>query len=125
MITDIKNYINKNYNSELLKLSKHHNNINFTNYLQNKISENEKHVSDSETVYSDDFIFKKNWSKLHLTHKIIKIKQYVNSKIQDKLKKKEVNDKLTVLVKTKKLLNKDVYYDVNNAKIIKIKNYVF
>ena len=125
MIKDIQNYLQKNYYTELLNISKQHNNYKFSNYLEKKLTENEKIISESETVYSDDFIFKKSWSKLHLTHKLIKVKQYVNTIKSDKNERNILYKKISTMIKEKKIPNKDIFYDVNTTKIIKIKNFLF
>jgi hypothetical protein len=125
MIQDIQNYLQQNYYIELLNLSKQHNNYKFSNYLESKLTENEKILSESETVYSDDFIFKKSWSKLHLTHKLIKVKQYVNTIHLDKNERNILYKKISTMVKEKQIPNKDIFYDVNTTKIIKIKNFSF
>ena len=125
MIQDIQNYLQQNYYIELLNLSKQHNNYKFSNYLESKLTENEKILSESETVYSDDFIFKKSWSKLHLTHKLIKVKQYVNTIHLDKNERNILYKKISTMVKEKQRPNKDIFYDVNTTKIIKIKNFSF
>jgi hypothetical protein len=72
--------------------------------------------------YSDDYLYKKPWTKLTAIHKIIKIKEYVNSLLinieSDKIILKE---KLVELVKDKILTKKDsVLYDSTKGKIISI-----
>jgi hypothetical protein len=72
--------------------------------------------------YSDDYLYQKPWTKLTAIHKIIKIKEYVNSLLvkteSDKLSLKE---KLVELVKNKILTKKDsVLYDSTKGKIISI-----
>jgi len=125
MIKNIKDYLQKNYYTELLNLSNQHNNYNFSNYLESNLTENEKILSESETVYSDDFIFKKSWSKLHLTHKLIKVKQYVNTIHSDKNERNILYKKISTMIKEKQIPNKNIFYDVNTTKIIKIKNFSF
>jgi hypothetical protein len=72
--------------------------------------------------YSDDYLYQKPWTKLTAIHKIIKIKEYVNSLLinieSDKIILKE---KLVELVKDKILTKKDsVLYDSTKGKIISI-----
>jgi hypothetical protein len=72
--------------------------------------------------YSDDYLYQKPWTKLTAIHKIIKIKEYVNSLLinieSDKITLKE---KLVELVKDKILTKKDsVLYDSTKGKIISI-----
>lgn len=72
--------------------------------------------------YSDDYLYQKPWTKLTAIHKIIKIKEYVNSLLikteSDKLILKE---KLVELVKNKILTKKEaVLYDSTKGKIISI-----
>lgn len=78
-------------------------------------------VTDSPQ-YSDDYLYQKPWTKLTAIHKIIKIKEYVNSLLinieSDKIILKE---KLVELVKDKILTKKDsVLYDSTKGKIISI-----
>lgn len=96
--------------------------IQHINNLKNTISETNT-PTDSETIYTDDYIYKKEWNKLNNIHKQIKIKQFVNNKLNINNKKEEDDLKrtLTNLVKTKQLTQKKtVNYDSFNGKIISI-----
>jgi hypothetical protein len=95
-------------------------------------SENKFNVDSSEknidiNDYSDDYLYKKPWTKLSNIHKIIKLKEFVqkliisNDEDRDKLKESLIN-----LVNKKLLTKKDtVKYDSLNARIIGIPNLKF
>ena len=89
------------------------------------LSNAEKDSNNTETkevVYSDDYLYKKPWTKLSNVHKIIKIKEFVSKLlIDDKRDKDELNKELTKLVKTRFLTKKDkVKYDSIKGKVIAI-----
>lgn len=74
----------------------------------------------SETK-NDDYYYKKPWNKLNIVHKRIKIKEFINTLMITKEKKKELYNKFTSLLNSKKLTKKnDVEYDSINGKIITI-----
>ena len=77
-------------------------------------------LSPSET--NTEFLFQKQWNKLNLVHKKIKIKEFVNSlEVKDESQKQIIRDKLIALLDNKTLTKKDsVLYDVAKAKIISI-----
>jgi hypothetical protein len=70
----------------------------------------------------DDFVYKKPWNRLHVIHKIIKIKEFINQlDINDNELKKHLKTQFTTMVKNKKLTKKtDVDYDSINGKILAI-----
>lgn len=76
----------------------------------------------SNQQYSDDYLYQKPWTKLTAIHKIIKIKEYVNSLlIKTDIDKQELKEKLVEMVKNKVLTKKDsVLYDSVKGKVISI-----
>lgn len=78
--------------------------------------------TESETIYSDDFVYKKPWNKLNSIHKVIKMKEFVNNLTMDDAEiKKHLKNQLVLMVKEKKLTKKnDVEYDMVNGRIISI-----
>ena len=77
-------------------------------------------ITNSETK-NDDFYYKKPWNKLNIVHKRIKIKEFINTLMITKEKKKELYNKFSSLLNSKKLTKKnDVEYDSINGKIITI-----
>ena len=76
----------------------------------------------SNQQYSDDYLYQKPWTKLTAIHKIIKIKEYVNSLlIKTDIDKQELKEKLVEMVKNKVLTKKDsVLYDSTKGKVISI-----
>ena len=97
------------------------NKINELEDKQNTIS-TESEVKTSEVVYSDDYIYKKPWTKLPQVHKVITMKKYVSKLlIDDEKKKKDLIYKLKYLIKNKVLTKKDtVNYDKIKGRIISI-----
>lgn len=77
-------------------------------------------LSPSET--NTEYLFQKQWNKLNLVHKKIKIKEFVNAlELKDESQKQIIRDKLIALLDNKTLTKKDsVLYDVAKAKIISI-----
>ena len=77
-------------------------------------------LSPSET--NTEYLFQKQWNKLNLVHKKIKIKEFVNAlEVKDESQKQIIRDKLIALLDNKTLTKKDsVLYDVAKAKIISI-----
>lgn len=88
-----------------------------------KDNTNDNNSSESkEIVYSDDYLYKKNWTKLSSVHKIIKIKEFVSHLLIDKKEDKEkLKNDLAILVKNRYLTKKDkVKYDEVKGKVIAI-----
>ena len=81
-------------------------------------------TSDSNLEFSDDYLYKKPWTKLAAIHKIIKVKEFVQKLIINKNEDREkLKDSLITLVNNKKLTKKDmVKYDSVNGRIIGIPN---
>jgi hypothetical protein len=77
-------------------------------------------LSPSET--NTEYLFQKQWNKLNLVHKKIKIKEFVNTlELKEESQKQIIRDKLIALLDNKTLTKKDsVLYDVAKAKIMSI-----
>ena len=78
--------------------------------------------TETETLYSEDFVYKKPWNKLNIIHKSLKIQEFVNHlTIDDPEMKKHLKNQLVLMIKNKKLTKKsDVEYDYVNGKVISI-----
>jgi hypothetical protein len=110
---------------------------NFIEDIIEKLENNENSIEDSESkvsdvqntpiIYSEDYVYKKPWTKLASVHKIIKMKEFVNKLfIEDYEDKKELIKKLKLLVKNKILTKKDkVNYDKIKGRIISIPDLVY
>lgn len=86
-------------------------------------NENKNNTSESkEIVYSDDYLYKRKWTKLSNVHKIIKVKEFVSKLlIDDKNDKDNLKNELIDLIKTRYLTKKDkVKYDETKGKVIAI-----
>lgn len=105
---------NKKINSSIIKdkLKNIDNNITETNSL-----------TETDT-YTEDYIYKKEWNKLHSTHKIIKLREFVNRlNINNDTEKKNLKKDLINLVKNKKLTKKNsVNYNSEKGLISSIPN---
>jgi hypothetical protein len=79
-------------------------------------------LSETETNYSEDFVYKKPWNKLNSVHKKIKMTEFVNNLTIDDLEmKKHLKKQLVQMITEKKLTKKnDVEYDHINGRIISI-----
>ena len=85
--------------------------------------ENQNNTSESkEVVYSDDYLYKKKWTKLSNVHKIIKVKEFVSKLLIDnKTDKDNLKNELIGLIKSRYLTKKDkVKYDESKGKVIAI-----
>lgn len=78
--------------------------------------------TETETQYSDEYIYRKPWNKLNTIHKVIKIKEFINKLESDDIEmKKKIKNKLIDMVKEKKLTKKtDINYDSVNGCILSI-----
>jgi hypothetical protein len=78
-------------------------------------------------VYTEDYIYKKEWNKLHNTHKIIKLREFVNKlNISNNSQKDNLKKDLIKLVKEKKLTKKEaVNYNSKKGLISSIPNLKF
>ncbi len=81
-----------------------------------------ENCTETETLYSEDFVYKKPWNKLNIIHKSLKIQEFVNHlTIDDPEMKKHLKNQLVLMIKNKKLTKKsDVEYDYVNGKVISI-----
>jgi CBS domain containing-hemolysin-like protein len=135
----LKNNLNLNYYKNLKKNCKKFN-INeyfltdIIDNLENTLSKNESSVEESEiksdnnnVIYSEDYVYKKPWTKLNSVHKIIKIKEFVSKLlIEDKNDKIELINRLKFLVKNKIITKKDkVNYDKLKGRIISIPDLIY
>jgi hypothetical protein len=79
-------------------------------------------VTETEGIYSEDFVYKKPWNKMNIIHKKIKMEEFVNGlSINDSEIKKHLKSQLVMMLKNKKLTKKnEVEYDSINGKIISI-----
>tara|TARA_B100000900_G_C20457954_1_gene665953 strand:- start:152 stop:679 length:528 start_codon:yes stop_codon:yes gene_type:complete len=133
-------YSNKIINmEEIISNLKQSNNITSSETENRQIVNNSKSITDnvfhkenSESVsenneFSDDYLYKKPWTKLSNIHKIIKIKEFVQKLIINKDEDREkLKESLVNLVNKKVLTKKDmVKYDALNARIIGIPNLKF
>lgn len=137
----LKNNLNLNYYKNLKKNCKNCDiNENFLteiiDNLENDLSKNESSIEESElksennnneVIYSEDYVYKKPWTKLNSVHKIIKIKEFVSKLlIEDKNDKIELINRLKFLVKNKIITKKDkVNYDKLKGRIISIPDLVY
>ncbi len=79
-------------------------------------------ITETETLYSEDFVYKKPWNKMNIIHKKIKLEEFVNNlTIEDSEIKKHLKTQFITMLKNKKLTKKnEVEYDAINGKIISI-----
>ena len=77
---------------------------------------------ESDIIYSDEYIYKKPWNKLNNIHKIIKLKEFINTLHFDDIEmKKTLQIKLINMIKDKTLTKTtDINYDIVNGSIIAI-----
>lgn len=127
---DIEKYINLNkkyYYSNFIKILDG-NEKNFINNLLKETRESKKILLNMNTLSieetektEDDYLYKKPWNKLNSIHKIIKIKEFINSKDISLENKNNLISKLTFMIKNKKLMKtSDVEYNSELMKIISI-----
>ena len=111
------NWVDKRIQMLELIVSKYDDSIKITD---SKYKEKNKTLNDELDDISN-LIFKKAWNRLPNYHKIIKINEYITGLIKDKKIMKEVINKLTELVNSKKLNSlKHVNYDSTKCTIISI-----
>ena len=128
-LNSIINQFEIKYYNNLIKYSKKYN-IDyyiFNNILKNLNDEKiELSITETEVIkdieFSDDYLYKKQWTKLSNIHKIIKIKEFVSKLLIDNESNKEtLKDNLVQLIHNKYLTKKDkVKYDMVNGRIIAI-----
>jgi len=94
-----------------------------TQHLTDDSKDNSSEVHEiPEVHYSEDYLYKRTWTKLTSVHKIIKMKEFVNKLlINNEQDKDELKKKLVGMIKTKKLTKKDqVKYDSINGRVIAV-----
>ena len=79
-------------------------------------------ITETDGIYSEDFVYKKPWNKMNIIHKKIKMEEFVNNLSIDDLEiKKHLKSQLVSMLKNKQLTKKnEVEYDATNGKIISI-----
>jgi hypothetical protein len=104
------------------------------NSLSKVVSENESSVtindkSENKFFLSEkvDYLYLKPWSKLNTIHKIIKIKEFINTlDIKNETENNILKDKLIDLVKDKALSKKNkIVYDETKGNIISISYLIY
>lgn len=74
-----------------------------------------------EVLFSDDYLFKRPWSKLSSIHKIIKLKEFISKLLVDNEDEEILKNQATILVNKKILSKKDkVKYDSERGLVIAI-----
>lgn len=117
------NFIKKLKSLQELKDSLTESEMNTSVVEDDKSAVDENNTSESkEVVYSDDYLYKKPWTKLSNVHKIIKVKEFVSKLlIDDKNDKEKLKRSLIDLIKTRKLTKKEqVKYDPIKGRVIAI-----
>jgi hypothetical protein len=127
------NMINIYYKNLEIQAKKNKIDINLPKYVEVLSSKEEfkkdiepltptENCTETETLYSEDFVYKKPWNKLNIIHKSLKIQEFVNHlTIDDPEMKKHLKNQLVLMIKNKKLTKKsDVEYDYVNGKVISI-----
>ena len=125
IINDMKELYYKNIESYA---KKHKIEVNMPIHINTTSEHNEVMTNtETETILTDDYVYKKLWNKLNNIHKIIKIKEFVNGIVIDDLEmKKLLKNQLVNMIKDKKLTKKsDIEYDHINGKIISIPSLQF
>ena len=133
--------LNENKKKSITSNNKSFNNLKSINILQSSdsidlngkvnnqstaLEDTNKNPTDSNE-YSDDYLYKKPWTKLANIHKIIKVKEFVNKLIINSDESREkLKDSLVELINKKILTKKDmVKYDVTFGRIIGIPKLTF
>lgn len=98
------------------------NNHEKSEYIDTLTEQNTEVITETEGIYSEDFVYKKPWNKVNIIHKKIKIEEFVNNLAMDDIQmKKHLKTQLVSMLKNKKLTKKnEVEYDAINGKIISI-----
>ncbi len=99
-----------------------------TESINDKNIKNEKVETDAmKQIYNTNDLYKKSWTKLNPIHKILKIKEFVNTlKINSEKERTELKEQLVNLIKMKILTKKEkVIYDETNGTIISLTNLQF
>lgn len=103
---------------------------NCRNELQIELNDSDDKITETQTENNDDNkeilsnenLYTKNWIKLNVVHKILKIKEFVNSlEIKSDTERNKLLNYLIEMVKLKVLTKKEkVNYDTISGKIISI-----
>lgn len=95
------------------------------NYTITATATLENTEKNNSEVYSTDYLYLKPWNKLTQTHKIIKIKEFINNlDIKNNTEKDKLKDELIELLKDKKVKNK-ITYDELKGKLISMSALTF
>ena len=83
---------------------------------------NTEQNTETEGLYSEDFVYKKPWNKMNIIHKKLKMEEFVNTlSIDDVDIKKHLKTQLVSMLKNKQLTKKnEVEYDATNGRIVSI-----
>jgi len=101
---------------------------NINDHICEKIKSMKTTISESETenVYTDEYIYKKDWNKLNKIHKRIKLKEFINNLTINNIEKTNLIKQVYELVKLNKLTQKKtVNYDSNEGIIQSIPSLKF
>lgn len=76
-------------------------------------------MRENMTKEMSQYVFRKNWNKLHEFHKIVKIKEFIKDHVNDEQMQNEICNKLIEHIKKGMInTNKYVVYDPNSEKIL-------
>jgi predicted metal-dependent TIM-barrel fold hydrolase len=127
---NIEKYINKfnnNYYQNLINQLRKNKSTKYINHLNSLIQNNIDTENVSETItmteqnLSEDYVYRKQWNKLNIIHKKIKLKEFVNKLHTSSDNKKELLGKVLKMLASKKFnKNTDVNYDHVNGHIVSI-----
>lgn len=89
---------------------------------KNDLSNKNDSSESQEVIYSDDYLYKRPWTKLSNVHKIIKLKEFISKLlIDDQSEKDNLKNQIVKLVNCKILTKKDkVKYDSIKGRVIAI-----
>jgi predicted metal-dependent TIM-barrel fold hydrolase len=127
---NIDNYVNRfnnNYYQNLIIQYEKNKSTKYINHLKKLIQNNidSEIVSESITMteknLSEDYVYRKQWNKLNIIHKKIKLKEFVNKLHTSSDNKKELLGKVLKMLVSKNFnKNNDVNYDHVNGHIVSI-----
>lgn len=112
----------KMFSKQLVKLQEINDTITESEDTMSQIDKENNTSESKEIIYSDDYLYKKPWTKLSNVHKIIKVKEFVSKLlIDDKEDKDNLKRELVKLIKIRYLTKKDkVKYDSSKGRVIAI-----
>ena len=96
--------------------------------ISDKIKSIKNTISESETdnIYTDEYVYKKEWNKLNKIHKTIKLKEFINNLEINTIVKDNLIKEIIKLVKENKLTQKKtVNYDSNKGLVQSIPSLKF